>query len=228
MKKIILFTLIVIIACGFGKCKKSSEETLRDRAPIVLPSPLPVQWNYVTTQGALVGGNLELPDSDRDIFLADVQAGIDQTLVNTSCLGYINWRDPAAFTVIYERPTSYSFEGNCPTLNMKNGQKIAGTVIGVGDLILSPPFIYIAYEPTTSAFCREFRRNAVQYEAEHIEAWFNDQTLFWQRTGVNDYHPIYSPCSENNKPYKFTPKSAIGKGIDWNFYRDQMKNKAEK
>lgn len=229
MKKsvIIGLLLIVTLAGGFGvKCgKQDADKELRKRAAIVLPSPLPVQWNYVTPQDTLVGGNFELPEADRDNFLADISVGIARTLKNTDCLGYANWRDPAQMTIIYERPTSHSLDGNCPTLNTKSGLKIAGTVIGVGDLVLVPPFIYIAYEYPVSEQCREFRRTAVANEEEHEQAWFNDQNLFWARTGINDIHPIYDGNCNNNKN-KSILIPPTGKGSSWQNEREGMKKLA--
>lgn len=230
MKKTIAVLLfVIVIASGFGKCgKESAEDRLRKQAAVVLPSPLPVQWNYLSPSKALVAGNIELTNEDRDNFLADVDTGIQRTLKNSSCLGYANWRTIEQFTVVYERPTSYSLDGHCPTLNLKTGQKIAGIVIGVGDLILDPPFIYIAYEYPVTEQCREFRRSAIQNEAEHIEAWFNDQQLFWTKTGLNDIHPFYQDrCNNSNNENLVIPPTGKG-SLSWENERNAIIERLEK
>ena len=125
MRKALILIGIAIFCVGFGKCGKSADQTLREKLPIAIPSPLPVSQTYLTPKGVLVGGNFAVAESDLSAFLSDVDTGIERTLNVTARLGYSQWRDYAQNTIVYERPTSFSLDDGCPTLNLKIGQKIA-------------------------------------------------------------------------------------------------------
>lgn len=205
MKKItalLLTFLLAFIAAGFS-CKKggeTAEQKLRKNLPIEIPSPLPVVNQFDTPKGALGATNLPFTDTDKQLAGEIIDAGLDRLFESVKNEGFgTGWTTYYPYTVVFAQPTSYSLEGNCPTLNMKNGQKIAGTVISVGnpDAVLEPPFILVAANTNPTPFCRDFLTNAVRYEGEHIILWYNDRSKFYAFTGANDIHPIFPLPSEN-------------------------------
>lgn len=203
MKKItfiILTAITLFFVLGFACNKKqTAEEKLRDALPVVIPSPLPVINQFVTPKDALIGTNLAVTPDNISFSKNAVDNGLDLLFQSTANLGYQNWTNHNPYTVIITNPTSRSETGNCPTFNLKNGTKIAGIVISVGNpnLTVEPPFILVASDFAEDEFCKQFLTYAVRFEGEHIIAWYNDKTLFYSRTGLNDIHPIY-PLSDGN------------------------------
>ena len=207
MKKIILTLLVFVLAyvsLGFA-CKKtqeSSESKLRKALPIEIPSPLPLINQFETQKTALGATNLAITDSDKATASGQIDTGLDLLFESTKDLGYKNYNTHFPYTVVFATPTSFSQDGNCPTLNLKDGTKIAGTVIAIGNpsATLEPPFILVAanFNPS-SFFCQDFTINAIRFEGEHIISWYNDKNIFYSHLGASDIHPFYPLPNGNLK-----------------------------
>lgn len=198
MKNKFLFLLaltLVFVSLGFKCGKKTVQNQLND-LPIALPSPLPVPNQYTSPKGVLVASVNPIPAEAKDDVLARVDEGIDLLFQSTAQFNYAQKRNHTDYIVVMMPPMSRSMEGNCPTLNLKNGTKIAGTVVSLTPNLIEPPFILIAENFNESKFCNEFMRNAVRYEGEHITAFYNDRGVFNSHIGANDIHPIYPLSGE--------------------------------
>jgi len=198
MKNKILFLLaltLVFVSLGFN-CKKKHTENVLNNLPITLPSPLPVPNQYTSPKGVLVASVNPIPVDAKAKVFAKIDEGIDLLFQSTEGKGYAQKRSHADYIVVMMPPSSRSMDGNCPTLNLKDGMKIAGTVVSLTNVLIEPPFILIAENFNESKFCNEFLRNVTRYEAEHITAYYNDRSVFNSHLGANDIHPIYPLSGE--------------------------------
>lgn len=189
---LLVFALILssVFLLTAKSCNKSQVDKVLRNLHVEVPR-FPLPNSYTTPAGAKVGTVNPIPPEKQTAVFASIDEGLNRLFLSTNHLGYSNFRNHADFIVIMAPPTSRSEYGNCPTLNLKNGLKIAGTVIGVAGVNISPPFLLVAENYDESPICNELLRDATRFEGEHLEAWENDRRKFLETTGAGDMHPIF-------------------------------------
>jgi hypothetical protein len=187
MDAAIAILIIITAAAGIAFAvyrmrKKRGDKLLDNGLPIEIPEP---RHDYATPKGISVQTVNPISESARAEVLATIDVGIEK-LFSTLPAGYTQKRRFTDYPVIMIPPTSRSIEGY-PSLNLKNGWKIAGTVILLGTVVIEPPFILVAENWTYM----DYLSAAVRNEGEHIAAWYNDKNKFWETTVNGDVHPIF-------------------------------------
>lgn len=158
-------------------------------------------YSHRTPQGGLLRSNRSSVSPD---LLIALDTGRQKYLRSTEFLGWTIRRTFADFEVWELPPTSQSVEG-FPSLNMLNGQKIAGITIGVTGVILENPFIVMPEISKPEHL--EYASNIVRHEEEHRGDWFNDpQGAFLRNSTASHIHPIYIDPSDSIRRLVNRPK----------------------
>lgn len=151
---------------------------------------IPAEPRYAlrTDAGVTVRSQRPISSETHGEMLDAIDNGISRFLVSTDTFGWTLRRAYADYEVWLLEPTSESDPEGYPTLNMKNGQKIAGIAVGVQNIILDNPFICVAYNEAYPHWLTRSTRN----EAEHIGAFGNVSENEWARNTASWHsHPLY-------------------------------------
>lgn len=197
----IIFTLSLLLVftagfteCGLVKWIRGGDKIVRDnplsKFQVELPK-FPLANGYTTPKGVLVDAQDPIPSSMQGEVLGRIDAGITKLFETTGKFGFTQKRGYADYYVILIRGMAKSQVTGCELLKTKAGQTIAGTVLSLGTLTIEPPFLLLPQNYEARTECQQQTENAARFEGEHETAWANQRDYFWQRTGSNDFHPMY-------------------------------------
>lgn len=206
----ILLILTVFFTAGFYSCKKKvdpnspSPSNPLNQFHVQLPK-LPLTNQYTSPNGVFIDTETPMPILRQDAIYRSVEKGLKKLIATTDGKGFMSYRNVQDFYVLMIRTSTRTSDfSGCQLIVTKGGQTIAGTVISLGSLVIEPPLILIP-ENYEKEDCDSQTTNATRFEGEHIEAWFNQREYFWQRTGLNDWHPMYADSTGN---FAAEPKAA--------------------
>lgn len=189
--------LIVLVLAGIAAAVFFVIRSKKKRAAAVLVSawgfPVPDEpiHLYSTVAGAFVRATTPLANAEAT--LAAVDEGLRRFFLSTDDRGWPLRRRFEDYDVWLLPPTSRTVEG-FPALNMLDGTKIAGIVIGVQHVELDRPFIIAAY----GAEHLDYLTRATRNEAEHLGAYRNVSPEEWAaHTAPFHSHPIYALPGES-------------------------------